>query len=327
MEISTLSQVLRDDRFPFSLLKDFISLMQKFEVVLLLDETKLLIPSLLPAEENRACVVLPMSESLHDSTVVSEMQKMGITTLSSSNLSILTRYYLLPFIPNGFFSRLLARVMGSKITEYFSCRVAMVVNTIDRFHWRCWRSGIILVHHNTEIVHISPNNMPPLRAECGVLHSATGKGVIKDGDTCSIQVIVAVLPREMVCGRYIPGQHHSRQPNTQLAIWMLRQLTEIIESVFDDWYEAFARHKGFDINTVQQANPCPHCQRSLMSPHRKRNIGSLSLSVNSFKFEPSTTLNLFSSPYCVLAASRDQSLTCPQHGNVSVANIAPDLVR
>lgn len=326
--MSTLSRVLRDDRFPISLLKDFISLMQKFEVVLLLDDTKLLIPSLLPSEETRSCVVLPMSDSLADSSVAGELQMMGITPLFSSNLPVLTRYYLLPFIPNGFFSRVLARVMGSKITDHFGQYTVTTANTVDRLHWRCWRGGVVLAHHSTEVVRISSAAVPPPRADGGVLHSAAGKQVIKDGDTCSVQVMVAVLPRDSVCGRYIASPQHSRQPNTQLAIWMLQQLTEIVESVFDDWYEAFARRKGFDINTVQQASPCPQCQGSLMKPHRKRNVGSLTHSISSF-ISPLTNLNLnmFSSPYCVLAASRVQPLMCPEHGTVPVADVAPDLVR
>ena len=109
MEVSALGQVLRNDQFPPSVMThfipDFISLMQKFEVVLLLDKERLLIPSLLPSSEDNTCVVLPCTTVVETSEVdlhtLQDLSRQPFAGISSLTMRIIGRFYLLPFVPNG----------------------------------------------------------------------------------------------------------------------------------------------------------------------------------------------------------------------------------
>ena len=319
MEFSALHLVLRNERFPQALLRDFVSLMQKFEVVLLLDTNRMLIPSLLSGDENNACVLFPLIVSIppESSSCVSELNRLPFAKISTLHMTVFTRFYLLPFIPNGFFPRLLARVIGSEITLNFSQCVPSTINKDNIFnclHWKCWRNGIVLVHHHMEIIRIAPTSLLHSNTKEVFIHNTIDKQCIKTIHIGGIEIMVAVLPEDVPLEDCDFLPHDSTTPPAhRLSVWILRQLTEIVDSVFDDWYEGFARRKGFDLRTVQQVSPCPECLTQVFKSYHH-------------KCKSTSKLSLFTSPCCVLAASKNLPLNCDDHGSIPVSSIAPDLV-
>ena len=117
MLVENLAQILQT-----TYVNEFITLMQKFEVILLLDERRLLIPSLLPSTEEQSCLVFSkqVSAKLSEKDVgdIEQVSNEPHAPLYQTPYPVLVRYYLLPFIPNGFFTRVLARLMSSDIIDH-----------------------------------------------------------------------------------------------------------------------------------------------------------------------------------------------------------------
>lgn len=348
MDFSALKLVLRDERFPLSFLPDFVSLMQKFEVILLLDKNHLLIPSLLPVSVNNSCVVLPFTVQMTHENLANteELNRLPFVSIGSLNMQLFTRYYLLPYIPNGFFSRLIARIIGSNISTCISQCVSRLSiqedSVFNSLHWRCWRDGIVLVFRYMEIIRVSSTSLPYPDTNKVYISSVKKTHTLEQSQK-GIEILVACLPDSIVMNQNdFFSCHDSNSYNRHLSVWVLRQLADIIDSVFDDWYEGFSRRKGFDLRIVQQVNPCPLCLSSRLNAkckaegtNRKGLTQSLSFDSSyssggyiSF-FDVSTqsrNMHLFTSSYCVLAASKRESLKCNDHGLIGVPFIAPDLV-
>ena len=345
MEVSALGQVLRNDQFPPSVMThfipDFISLMQKFEVVLLLDKERLLIPSLLPSSEDNTCVVLPCTTVVETSEVdlhtLQDLSRQPFAGISSLTMRIIGRFYLLPFVPNGFFPHLIARIISSKITAYFllsllTSAVTDQLSVFNNLHWRCWRGGIMLLWRHMEIFRIAPTTLPPEGVDNMVVISSSGRTELKH-DQKALEIKVACLPeQQLVHNEHLPDDP-SKSRSEMLATWLLQQATEIIDSVFNDWYEPFTRRKGFDMSAVEQVCPCVECLRcSLTNQYKLQTSIVVQKPLAEDEYDVIDHYSwkhyfLFSSPYCVFMASRGSSLLCPEHGEVTVDLIAPDLVR
>lgn len=117
-----------------------------------------------------------------------------------------------------------------------------------------------------------------------------------------------------------------------LATWLLHQATMAIDNVFEDWYESFARKKGFDPHqeNVRIANPCNQCMERVKTKLSHVAISSLSEEgeeKEEEKREVESKCYVFTSLYTAqVAANHGESLTCPSHGTLQVADVAPDLV-
>lgn len=162
--------------------------------------------------------------------------------------------------------------------------------------------------------------------------SSSGTADIRQGQK-AIEIKVACLPEEQLADNSFLPNDSSKPRSLILATWLLQQSTEIIDSVFSDWYEAFSGRSSFDINTVEQVCPCVQCLRCSLSNQYQMET-SITLKDTCCGEESDPKINhfswkhfcLFSSPYCVLMASRSTSLECPIHKSVAVDTIAPDLV-
>ena len=333
----------------FSLLTEFLTLMQKFEVVLVLDDRRLLIPSLLPTEERDSCVIFPNSLSLEESfstleksiSVLDYDSKQTYAPIYQLPHTLFAQYYFLPFVPNGFFPRLVARIISTEIIESLrkslSTSPLQAHHVLNMAHWECWRSGVSLIWNHLEIFRIGPLTCPLPGAESIKIQSRdewfdvrTVKGV---------EIKVAVLPEEYITScsmvRNPEGMQEIPEKGRCLATWMLQQATDIVSSVFDDWYEAFAHKRGFELTTVRVANPCPEClkvalasQVEASTPPALRRF-SFSLSNLLSRNKPEHTLkvfHMFSSTYCTLVLSEGKELECPNHGKMEMADVAPALV-
>ena len=167
-----------------SYVKEFLSLMQKFEVVLLLDENRLLIPSLLPSTEQQACLVFSKQVSAgltnKDEGMIDQISSEPHAPLCQTPYPVLARYYLLPFIPNGFFTRVTARLMSSDIVDHLQRSIVSESidshNIMNGAHWKCWRDGIIITWNHMEIFRIAPITFPlPGTSDTHLISSEGGK--------------------------------------------------------------------------------------------------------------------------------------------------------
>ena len=234
-----------------------ISLMQKFEVLFELDNHRYLIPSLLPVAEEQSRVIFPRSLKVTTQpTTVASVPAIAM----GSHSNCLVRFFMLPFIPNGMFPRLLARLIATEVIEHVlsSLKVDQFVDDqqlINRPHWKVWRSGIMLVWRHIQIFRIVPIKLPlPGINVVHViqpkeLHSLSEHRNVYEGDSLMVQV--DILP---------DNAFTSSSTSLQMATWLLQQAVEQINSVFENWYEEFAWKRNIDI-TVAAADPCPHCMK------------------------------------------------------------------
>ena len=236
-----------------------ISLMQKFEVLFELDSNRYLIPSLLPVAEEQSCVIFPRSLKVTVQPPANITSVPAIPMGSHSNC--LVRFFMLPFIPNGMFPRLSARMIATEVIEHVlsSLKVHQLVDDqqfINRPHWRVWRSGIMLVWRHIQIFRIVPMKLP--LPGINVVHVIQPKELVQslsehrnvyEGDSLMVQV--DILP---------DNAFTNNTTGLQMATWLLQQAVEQINSLFENWYEEFALKRNIDI-TVAAADPCPYCMK------------------------------------------------------------------
>ena len=236
--------------------------MQKFEVLFELDNNRYIIPSLLPVHEDQSCVIFPRSLKTTVNQPAVKMASLPAIPMGSHS-NCLARFFMLPFIPNGMFPRLLARLIATDVIERVlsSLKVDRLVDDqqlINRPHWRVWRTGITLVWRHIQIFRIVPIKLPlpgihvvhVIQPKELVQSSADSRNVYK-GD--SIMVQVDMLP---------DNAFKDDVSGLQMATWLLHQAVEQINSVFENWYEEFAWKRNVDIAVVA-ADPCPHCMKAV----------------------------------------------------------------
>ena len=182
MPRSALGQIFRAHTKDFALVDEFLHLMQKFEVVLILNSDHLLRPALLPVEVLQATFILPLSHS-PGMTQMPAPQDRFIPPMCQLPYPIVSRYYLLPFVPNGLFPRLLARIVSSDILEHLQHSLVSSPlesqHVLNAPHFECWRSGVIVVLKLMEIFRIAPSSCPPLGSNCVRVVSSTGSSPVE----------------------------------------------------------------------------------------------------------------------------------------------------
>ena len=101
MRLSDLSQLFRSDRFPASLIREYVDLLNKFDVALRWSKDHLLVPSLLP--DNQIITANIMAPGLNK--VVARAMNMAVYTENR----VLRRQYVMSYVPSGFWARLITR--------------------------------------------------------------------------------------------------------------------------------------------------------------------------------------------------------------------------
>lgn len=311
---------------------EIITLMRKFEVMFKLDDDRYLIPSLLPPNETSPFVIMPQSAP-HISNDTSH----GLTELRieppapiSSQPDILIRYFILPFTPNGFFPRLIARILNSDLATQIQASLTVgpldSAHLLNQVHWECWRTGVSLAWNHMEILRIAPLRWP--------LPHSRGASIIssfllpEDRETLrGMELIVSVLPEKMIldCPILPPDQPHDSRASSCskshcMATWVLQKATELAETVMEDWYEVFGFRRNLNNLLSCMTGPCPHCFKACYNPKRDKakSLASVSEAGSGRK------LHMFTLPYCSL--KREGKIACPCHGELEVAEVAPDLV-
>lgn len=312
--------------------EEFASLLSKFEVVFRLDEKRLLIPSLLPNSEEDACLVYSnIFSNITDpnSLLVTDLE--GYNSFSQVGMPIFCRYYLLPFVPRGFFTRLIARLMGSDIIDHLQRSLkgdplenVHIANTI---HWSCWRTGVVLVWNHKEILRLAPlANINPMQSKIILITDEHSQKVLSS--VVGLEIKVAVIPELKIrectflepalerlseVGEGMSSSPHNPSMGKCIAAWLLHKATSMVDSIFKDWYEGFCT-RDFRNQSSIDLKMADYCSKCLTSAHQSSYSNVI------------TSLHMFSSTYCCLAACTAGQLECPGHGPVNVEDIAPDLV-
>lgn len=312
---------------------EFTSLLRKFEVVYQLDERRILIPSLLPDSEEDSCIVYSKAFATfleeREDLVYSDSE--GYENLGQLDFQIFCRYYLLPFVPSGFFTRFIARLTTSDILDHLQQSLksdflgtSHVASTV---HWSCWRSGIVLVWNRKEIFRVAPLSYVYTNSSESKIVKITKPNCLEVCNSLSgLEIKVAVIPEHKIrsCVFLEPAlQRMSKRsdgifPNLEnpskgkcIVSWLLHKTTSIIDSVFKDWYNDFGSEEyDDDTSSTNMANYCTQC------------LGSVHQSYS----EVISNLYMFTSLYCCMATCRGEQLECPTHGRLKVEDVAPDLV-
>lgn len=303
---------------------EIINLMRKFEIIHLLDEKRVLIPSFLPPIENNACIIHYNALTDPSNDLFLSVQKDD--KIITGGFQIFCRYFLLPFVPNGFFGRLIARLINSDILKHLCSSLATnPLEALDdsyKMHWRCWREGISIVWKERVILRIA--KITDSLSDVILISEGSKDQLLKLPQGLDIKV--AMIPEQDIIEcrflkptvRRLSEQQNFQHANTLsigtckgrcTASWLLHQATSVINSVFTDWYEGFADVKNFKdelLHTLRMANYCSQCI--------------------AFSDELSKVY-LYTSKFCCLTAYREEQLLCPNHGNLKVEDVAPDLVR
>ena len=328
--MANLHHILRNTTPSMAVGSEVISLMQKFEVMLQLDKNRLLIPSLLPDNEATPYVVMctpPDSDAYESFTNL----RLEPPAPIHAQPDLLARYLLLPHVPNGFFPRLIARVLSSEISTQIQASLSRgpldSVHALNNAHWECWRSGISLVWNHMEIVRIAPLRFPLPNTQGATLISSLKEKKERNA-LKGVEIIIAVLPEPQLlsCPILPPSQSEDGlcKKSRCFATWLLQKATELADSVLEDWYEVFGFRRGFE-NLSCIANPCPMCFKSCHKSRKPRGHSSQP-HTHELKTEPKP-LYMFSVPFCCLQLKNEGTVTCPAHGSLEVAQVSPDLVR
>jgi len=352
--------------------------MHKFDLLFEMADSQYLIPSLLPPTESQSCVIFPRSLKISDPRFADKVL-LGTAIPMGPQSNCLVRFLMLPFIPNGMFPRLSARLIATDVIEHvLSCMKTTSLGDdqdyIKKPHWRVWRNGITLVHRHMQIFRIVPIDIPlPGVDMVHVMQSMEVQQL-----PCYIQEGVSIMVQ---VSNLSDDVFNEKSNGLQMATWLLQQAVEQINSVFEDWYEEFAWKRSIDLNVVA-ADPCPQCmteiyqllvpdlsavqktpvvkrqamgetkiekKRSSFLRTTRKQASTKSTATSSyesivsepavFSVTPVSTLSsgplggpnkkvvyLFSVKLSALSVMEATSLTCPTHGSISIAEIAPDMV-
>ena len=313
-------EVLEIFNIPFSgkngrFVSELGKFLEKLEVILSLDADRILIPSFLPQMEDKACPILQERDQ-HHTTPGEKNEDISLSLISFSLVTLeqksLMRYYILPFIPHDLFPKLIARATGSSMLKEFGSKLSNVIASDQRLegnlNWLCWRNGIKCVWNHLEILTIAPVATTVAGTRETYIISSLGPQKVERQH--GIEINVTVLPQEIFNSKLDAFPTIA----SSLATWLLQQAVQYVDSVFNDWYEAFGRTRGFELSLISSASPCPLCHSATVSKQTEQGSEEIQQ-------------YMFSSIYCARVVTENKDLSCPIHGKVPMIDVAPDLVR
>lgn len=278
--------------------RDYIvNLLNKFEVALTWDCRSLLIPSLLPSEEDMCGQrAQPVSIKV---PVKSKIRKLQTKTLSQPMLELINigeyitsrsdpevsvrRLLLMSYFPSGFWSRLITRILGDDsiinvIRQFFMPTEVngddfMCSDFQNHFDWILWQTGIELKFANKitlfrmkEVLHRNyPINYRHLRFQL-YLENTWFDVPIK-----SSSILETYLPLDtVIIKRPIKNKYEEDigfraivlDPSPVQAAKLLALVVDHIDVLLEDWYPTLGTrfvHTSEGKCLVTRLVPCPRC--------------------------------------------------------------------
>uniref|UniRef100_T1HIN4 non-specific serine/threonine protein kinase n=1 Tax=Rhodnius prolixus TaxID=13249 RepID=T1HIN4_RHOPR len=299
-----------------------VHLLNKFEVALTWDNRTLLIPSLLPTEDDiytpsvrvkipvrsRAWAVrnkksstsLSASSSSITSIVQDDNQQENELSSRSDPEVAIRRLLLLSYIPSGFWSRLITRLLADDtiiqiVREFFIvpkevAQDAKLVKLLDvRAEWSLWQTGMELRYADTvlfsmkEIIHANNNSIDYQNLRLQLKQD----GNWTDVNLVSVSLLELYLPLDtLVIKRPVVEQGSDSvigyqaivlEPSPQKAAHLLALATDHIDILLEDWYPTLGTrfvHTSEGKLLVTRIVPCPTClsHSSLQSSTVENNL-------------------------------------------------------
>ena len=275
--------------------ENYIQLLQKFEVALKLNNTHVIVPSLMP------------SAAPHPSP----------RDPAPGDPLPLTRVWLSKFILDGFWPRLICRVTTDKhITRTLDSIVGMTTvqdgsgdSDIPILNWIIWKTGIVYAYEEQPLLTIKQE-----------INGGGGRSPLPGGMTCPLEggvrveltVYVSVVKSMMdEDGLFIAKA-------TQLLVMISQHITSLVT----DWFPGM-------LHGVQEPKayvPCWKCiARGSPKDEVSENRAGCS-DVVGVLWAPDHPVHLFDADECIIPAVREEKLKCPVHGELDLKAMASDLV-
>ncbi|KAF6207493.1 hypothetical protein GE061_015939 [Apolygus lucorum] len=295
-----------------------VHLLNKFEVALTWDNRTLLIPSLLPTEDDiytpsvrvkipvrsrawasrnkKASSNLNVSTSSLSSASEDTQQDYELTSRNDPDVAI-RRLLLLSYVPSGFWSRLITRLLADDtviqiVREFFIVpkevtQDARLTKLLDvGAEWSLWQTGMELRYGYTvlfsmkEIIHTNNNSIDyqSLRLQL------KQEGVWTDVNFNTVSLLEIHLPldtlvikrpvREQGSDSVIGYQAIVLEPSPQKAAHLLALATDHIDILLEDWYPTLGTrfvHTSEGRLLVTRIVPCPTCLSQAMAQLNNEN--------------------------------------------------------
>lgn len=274
-----------------------VNLLNKFEVALTWDSRSLLIPSLLPSEDDMVSqriqsvtIKVPIKSKIRNLRNRSSSQPMldisdigeYITSRSDPEVSV-RRLLLMSYFPSGFWSRLITRILGDDaiinvIRQFFMPTEVngddfMCSDFQNHFDWILWQSGIelkfankIILFRMKEVLHRnSPINYRHLRFQLFQENSWF------DVPMKTSSILETYLPLDtVIIKRPIKNKDEEDigyraivlDPSPIQAAKLLALVVDHIDVLLEDWYPTLGTrfvHTSEGKCLVTRYVPCPRC--------------------------------------------------------------------
>ena len=225
LHIKNVQFLLHDQKFPAKYFKQYLTLLDRFEVAFALDSQRIIIPSLLP-----------------------KRRPAGIDIRDPSGHPLYTRYVLFTSTctPPGFWSRLISRIMHSVSRLQFILDQHIVPS--DKSTPDEWGTGSMFEHQDDgpDDIVCSLKQMDLSQVRMQYWHTGI---FYNDGE---VQFRVESLRHSKQCTRENrEGVLIAASPNIHGRM-MIGQLVDLTASLFRDWYQG---------GTVEQVVPCYECMK------------------------------------------------------------------
>lgn len=281
---------LKNPRLPEQYIPQYFRLLERFEIALCLDDETFLIPAMLPKERPGLAMEKEMAK-------YSNPEK-GFDPTSEKTNDHINRNYHMNYIPSGFWSRLIARIIiavhkwGMILQASNNDAKLEKLNVTNEYSLLFWREGILVLY--------------------------------EDG-----YFLVESFCDEMEYENY-------SNEGVAISVWSKEQdfsvmgfIVDHLDMLITEWYPGLEDVDEYGCPLIQKLIPCPVCkfarQQTLENFHGL--AGNLKENYASFFREPKY-VNQFDLQVCALAATSFKAISCARHASepVKLRLVVPDLL-
>ncbi|XP_067017125.1 leucine-rich repeat serine/threonine-protein kinase 1-like isoform X3 [Acropora muricata] len=292
MKTKDFELVLRDPKFPNEFIPQYLQLMERFEIALSLNDKELLIPSMLPKEKPGMQL-----HQLHKMIRKTTQEKSSSRTNASATypeddggVTTVRRNYQMAYIPSGFWSRLITRLIVSvqrwRAIEHIKEESYSLVY---------WREGIGVVYEGGHFQVESYQELIPINQKT-IFQEISGIAVTVWSEHCDFAAVGFIVDQ--------------------------------IDALITEWYPGLEETDMYGIPLVRRLIPCPVCSDLILShrPSMKRSV-SMEFPATFHPMHPPRPFN-FTLSTCAAVALDYSTMNCPYHPDkvVSFRYLIPDLL-
>lgn len=273
------------------------------------------------------------------------------------------RVYVMAYVPSGFWSRLMTRILGDdhitvSIERLFFVEhlppggiieaLKQACNSYFRPEWLLWQTGIEVIAFGQSLFTL--RQFLPL-AEVRDVHYELAEWRTRSDDSqwrvVDVQnsaLVEIVIPAFRINVSVGANEYILRSDRSHVTRF-LALIVDIIDTLLEDWYPSLGTrfvHTSEGRLLVNRLIPCPLCAELLKAQepgHVKDDLDPAVSQKGSSCIRSQTVgdfcevsqakrcvIHAFTMEECILSAHENASLCCPSHSKISVSLIAPDTV-